>query len=144
MNISFESNFLGVMFNSYMNWNTHINYIASKISRTVGILYQLKDILYCIVLYYEALYWRPIRPLSYRHSYGESEIRTQPWLSEGSLTCDLLIAHRRNSITSVLVTTSWMTCLSATCEPWAINLSIIGERITFTMQPVSLEPVTVW
>ena len=32
------------MFNSHMNWNTHINYITSKISRTVGILYQLKDI----------------------------------------------------------------------------------------------------
>ena len=32
------------MFNSQMNWNTHINYIASKISRTVGILYRLKDI----------------------------------------------------------------------------------------------------
>ena len=27
-----------------MNWITHINYIASKISRTVGILYRLKDI----------------------------------------------------------------------------------------------------
>ena len=24
------------------------------------------------------------------------------------------------------------------------NLSITGERITFTMSPVSLEPVTVW
>ena len=43
---------------------------------------------YCIVLYYEALYLRPIRPLSYRHSSRESEIRTQPWLSVGSLTCD--------------------------------------------------------
>ena len=39
-----EFNFLGVMFNSQMNWNTYINYIASKISRTVGILYRLKDI----------------------------------------------------------------------------------------------------
>ena len=40
----FEFNFLGVMFNSHLNWNTHINYIASKISRIVGILYRLKDI----------------------------------------------------------------------------------------------------
>ena len=40
----FEFNFLGVMLNSHMNWNTHINYIASTISRTVGILYRLKDI----------------------------------------------------------------------------------------------------
>ena len=66
--------------------------------------------LHCIV--YEALYWRPIRPLSCRHSSGESEICTQPWLSEGSLTCNpyhhthLLNTHRRNSITSVLVTIS--------------------------------------
>ena len=68
-----------------------------------------------------------------------SEIRTQPWLSEVSLTCDpchhrgpiLLIVRRRNSITSVLVSISWMTCLSATFEPRTINLSITGERITF-------------
>ena len=40
----FEFNFLGVMFNSHMNWNTHIKYIASKNSRTVGILYRLKNI----------------------------------------------------------------------------------------------------
>ena len=40
----YEFNFLGVIFNSHMNWNTHINYIASKISRTVGILYRFKDI----------------------------------------------------------------------------------------------------
>ena len=39
-----ELNFLSDMFNSHINWNTHINYIASKISRTVGILYRLKDI----------------------------------------------------------------------------------------------------
>ena len=29
-----------------------------------------KQVLYCIVLYYGALYRRPIRPLSYRHSSG--------------------------------------------------------------------------
>ena len=46
----FEFNFLCVMFNSHMNWNTHINYIASKISRTVGIVYRLKD--YILSLYY--------------------------------------------------------------------------------------------
>ena len=40
----FEFNFLGVIFNSHMNWNTHINYIATKISKIVGILYRLKDI----------------------------------------------------------------------------------------------------
>ena len=35
----FEFNFLGVIFNSHMNWNTHINYIATKISRIVRIAY---------------------------------------------------------------------------------------------------------
>ena len=42
----FEFNFLGVIFNSHMNWNTHINYmyIATKITKIVGILYRLKDI----------------------------------------------------------------------------------------------------
>ena len=44
-----------------------------------------------------------------------SQIRTQPWLSEGSLTCNpchhracthLLIARRRNSITSALISIS--------------------------------------
>ena len=40
----FEFNFLGVIFNSHVNWNTQINYIATKISKIVGILYRLKDI----------------------------------------------------------------------------------------------------
>ena len=41
----FEFNFLDVIFNSHMNWNTHINYIATKISKIVGILYRLKETL---------------------------------------------------------------------------------------------------
>ena len=57
-----------------------------------------------------------------------SEIRTQPWLSQRSL-----INLRRNSITSVLVTISWRTCLSTTREHWTINPSITVERITFAM-----------
>ena len=40
----FEFNFLCIIFNSHMNWNTHINYIATKISKIVGMLYRLKDI----------------------------------------------------------------------------------------------------
>ena len=93
---------------------------------------------YCIVLYAEALYWRPIGPLSYRHSSGvvrnphsalaEWEIFNLRSISPQGT--HLLIARRRNSITRVLVTISWMTCLSATCEPRTINLSITGERIT--------------
>ena len=31
---------------------------------------------------------RPIKLLSHKYSSGESEISTQPWLSEGYLTCD--------------------------------------------------------
>ena len=42
-------------------------------------------LLYCIMRPYTD---GPIGPLSYRHSRELSEIRTQPWLSEGSLTCD--------------------------------------------------------
>ena len=41
---AFEFNFLYVIFNSHMNWNTHINYIASKMLRNGGLLYRLKDI----------------------------------------------------------------------------------------------------
>ena len=44
----FEFTFLGVMFNSHMNWKTHINYIASKFSRTVGILYRLKNVIFSV------------------------------------------------------------------------------------------------
>ena len=39
-----QFNFLGVMFNSQMDWSRHINYISMKISRSTGILYRLKDI----------------------------------------------------------------------------------------------------
>ena len=47
-------------------------------------LYYILIVLYCIVLYYEARLGR------YRIGIPRelSEIRTQPWLSEGSLTCD--------------------------------------------------------
>ena len=114
-------------------------------SRKLPIVHALYCIvLYCIVLYYEALYWRSIRPLSYRHSSGvvrnpHSTLAEQPeWgmfnlRSMSPQGTHLLLARRRNSIISVLVTISRMTCLSATCEPRTINLSITGERITFTM-----------
>ena len=39
-----QFNFLGVMFNSCMDWSRNINYISMKISRSTGILYRLKDI----------------------------------------------------------------------------------------------------
>ena len=38
-----QFNFLGVMFNSHMDWSRHINYISMKISRSTGILYRLKQ-----------------------------------------------------------------------------------------------------
>ena len=49
-----------------------------------------------IVLYYEALYGRPIRRYRIGIPREMFEIRTQPWLSEGSLTCDLY--HHRGPI----------------------------------------------
>ena len=69
---------------------------------------------FCIVLYYEALYCRSDWTAIVRIGIPRElfKIRTQPWLSERSLTCDpyispqethLFIARRRNSITSVLV-----------------------------------------
>ena len=105
-------------------------------------------VLCCVVLYSIVLYCimrpytdGPIGPLSYRHSSGvvrnphsalaEWEIFKLRSISPQGT--HLLIARRRNSITSVLASISWMTCLSATCEPRTINLSISGERITFTM-----------
>ena len=52
-------------------------------------VYPINVVLYCIVLYYEALHTEGRLD---RYSIGIprelSEIRTQPWLSEGSLTCD--------------------------------------------------------
>ena len=76
-------------------------------------------VLYCIVLYCIVLYcivlFCIVRPYAegrldrYRIGIPRelSEIRTQPWLCDGSLTCDpqgihLLIARRRNSITVCL------------------------------------------
>ena len=103
--------------------------------------YLTHRILYCIVLYCIMRPYTdgPIGPLSYRHSSGvvrNPHSTLAEWgifnlRSMSSQGTHLLIARRRNSINSVLVTISWMTCLIATCEPRTINLSIAGERITF-------------
>ena len=95
-------------------------------------------VLYCIMRPYTD---DPIGPLSYRHSSGvvrnpHSALAEWGIFNLRSISpqgTHFLIARRRNSITSVLASISWMTCLSATCEPRTINLSITGERITFTM-----------
>ena len=39
-----QFNFYGGMFISHMDWRRHINCISIKISRSIGILYRLKDI----------------------------------------------------------------------------------------------------
>ena len=81
-NIIFIFNTLHVPLNIiWILSSLHVLYI---IYYTSIVLYCIIFVLYCIMRPYR----RPIRPLSYRHSSGESEIRTQPWLSEGSLTCD--------------------------------------------------------
>ena len=38
-------NFLGIYLDKYMNWKRHTDYIASKISKSIGILNRLKHIL---------------------------------------------------------------------------------------------------
>ena len=66
------------------------------------------------------------------------EIRTQPWLSEGSLTCDP--CHHRDPSFNCTPKQFHHQCpwfhimndMSATCEPRTINLSITGESITCT------------
>ena len=63
-------NFLGVMFNSHMDWSRHINYISMKISRSTGILYRLKDIYPQSVLL--TLYNTLILPhFHYGYCYGD-------------------------------------------------------------------------
>ena len=39
-----EFNFLGVMLNSHMTWNKHINHISMKIARSISILYRLRNV----------------------------------------------------------------------------------------------------
>ena len=38
-------NFLGIYLDKYMNWKSHTDYIASKLSKSIGILNRLKNIL---------------------------------------------------------------------------------------------------
>ncbi len=35
-------NFLGLTLNEHLNWNTHINKISNKVSKSMGILNKLK------------------------------------------------------------------------------------------------------
>ena len=42
-------NFLGIMLSYNMTWDAHINHISKKISKAIGILYQLKHIYYCLL-----------------------------------------------------------------------------------------------
>ena len=116
-----------------------VNYFILSIRDYVKIdLIRFCIVLYCIMRPYTD---GPIGPLSYRHSSGvvrNPHSTLAKWgifnlRSMSSQGTHLLIARRRNSINSVLVTISWMTCLIATGEPRTINLSIAGERITFTM-----------
>ena len=39
-----EFNFLGVILNSHMTWNKHVNHISIKIARSIGILYRLRNV----------------------------------------------------------------------------------------------------
>ena len=39
-----QFNFLGLIINSHLTWNNHIQHISCKISRTLGVMYRLKHI----------------------------------------------------------------------------------------------------
>ena len=39
-----QFNFLGVILHSHMAWNKHINHISTKIARSIGILYRLRNV----------------------------------------------------------------------------------------------------
>ena len=43
-NIERVTNFLGLTITSTLSWNQHINKISLKISKSIGILYRLRDI----------------------------------------------------------------------------------------------------
>ena len=54
-----EGNFLGMTLDSQMKFNTHITQIASKISKSVGVLFKIKDLLSIKTktqLYYSLIY----------------------------------------------------------------------------------------
>ena len=42
--------FLGITINNKLNWNSHINKVTNKISKTVGILHKLRSFLPSVVL----------------------------------------------------------------------------------------------
>ena len=52
-----EFNFLGLIVNEYMNWNSHTQKIANKISRTLGVMNRLKRylLLSAMKLMYDSL-----------------------------------------------------------------------------------------
>lgn len=46
-----EIKFLGVILNDKLNWKDHIVYIKSKVCKSIGVLYQVKDVLDCFSLH---------------------------------------------------------------------------------------------
>ena len=40
-----EFNFLGITIDKYLNWHSHINKLANKLSKSIGIMKNLKNIL---------------------------------------------------------------------------------------------------
>ena len=39
-----QFNFLGLILQSNLSWNKHVNHISLKVSKTIGILYRLKSV----------------------------------------------------------------------------------------------------
>ena len=50
-----HTKFLGVIINSSLNWNDHINTICSKVSKSTGILQRTKQNLSAATLLYQTL-----------------------------------------------------------------------------------------
>ena len=51
--------FLGVYIDQHLEWKTHVNFIAAKVSKSVGLLYKAKDYLpsnSLLTLYYALIY----------------------------------------------------------------------------------------
>ena len=79
-NVSIEKvekyNFLGFSFDECMNWNNHIDKIAMKVSRTIGILCKLKHIFYLTNFMLEPYYSSSNLWNTYLGSQFESTLQT--------------------------------------------------------------------
>ena len=87
-----HATFLGLNIDTHLNWNVHVNYIASKIAKSVGILHKLKVLLpsKCLLQLYYAL----IQPyLNYC---------TLAWMNLSKTNKLRLLRLQKNAVRSIL------------------------------------------